>query len=460
MYRIRLIPVVIMTLLISSTSALLARNNLPDFTSLVKEVSPAVVNVTASREVKQRSSRRSMLDEFFGRQSPRNEQNYGPVPSAEGSGFIISSDGYILTNRHVVDDADLVEVRISDGREYTAEIIGTDEGTDVALIKIVADEKLPVLRTGDSEDLQVGEWVLGFGAPFGFDQTVTAGIVSAKRRSLGREQYVPFIQTDVAINPGNSGGPLVSMNGKVVGINSQILSRSGGYIGLSFAIPIETALHVADQFKKYGKVKRGYLGVQYQDVTYDLAQAFDLESVTGALLNLVQPDSAADAAGLKNGDIILTFDGKKIRRSGELPFVVGMIEPGTEVEVELVRKGKRMEIDLIVGERPSSQEVAAATPEEDIENSLLGVMVEDIDRDTREEIGTDGILVTDIMRGPAARAGIRRGDIILEIGNITVESVNGFERIVEALPREEGIPVLILRSPGIQRFLTLYIPEE
>jgi len=457
-YRIRIMPVVILTLLFASTSALLARDNLPDFTGLVKQVAPAVVNVSASKEVKQRSSRRSILDEFFGRSTPRGNQQYGPQPSAEGSGFIISSDGYILTNRHVVDDADLVEVRISDGREYTAEVIGTDAGTDVALLKIKADEKLPVLRTGDSENLEVGEWVLGFGAPFGFDQTVTAGIVSAKRRTLGREQYVPFIQTDVAINPGNSGGPLVSMKGQVVGINSQILSRSGGYIGLSFAIPIETALHVADQFKKYGEVKRGYLGVQYQDVTYDLAKAFDLDNVSGALLNHVQRDSAADKAGLKNGDIILSFDGKKIRRSGELPFVVGLIEPGTEVEVEIVREGKRKEIDLVVGERPAAE--AVATTETELDSSLLGILVEDIDADTKRDIEADGILVTQITSGPAARAGIRRGDIILAIANRTVSSVNEFEELVESLPREAGIPVLILRSPGIQRFLTLYIPEE
>ncbi|NNJ73473.1 MAG: DegQ family serine endoprotease [Enterobacterales bacterium] len=447
-----------MTLLFASTSALLARDNLPDFTGLVKQVAPAVVNVSASKEVKQRSSRRSILDEFFGRSTPRGNQQYGPQPSAEGSGFIISSDGYILTNRHVVDDADLVEVRISDGREYTAEVIGTDAGTDVALLKIQADEKLPVLRTGDSENLEVGEWVLGFGAPFGFDQTVTAGIVSAKRRTLGREQYVPFIQTDVAINPGNSGGPLVSMKGQVVGINSQILSRSGGYIGLSFAIPIETALHVAEQFKKYGEVKRGYLGVQYQDVTYDLAKAFDLENVSGALLNHVQRDSAADKAGLKNGDIILSFDGKKIRRSGELPFVVGLIEPGTEVEVEIVREGKRKEIDLVVGERPTAE--AVATTETELDSSLLGILVEDIDADTKRDIEADGILVTQITQGPAARAGIRRGDIILAVANRTVSSVNEFQELVESLPRNQGIPVLILRSPGIQRFLTLYIPEE
>ncbi|MBT8449040.1 MAG: DegQ family serine endoprotease [Gammaproteobacteria bacterium] len=458
MYRIRIIPVVILTLLFASTSALLARDNLPDFTGLVKQVAPAVVNVSASKEVKQRSSRRSILDEFFGRSTPRGNQQYGPQPSAEGSGFIISSDGYILTNRHVVDDADLVEVRISDGREYTAEVIGTDAGTDVALLKIQADEKLPVLRTGDSENLEVGEWVLGFGAPFGFDQTVTAGIVSAKRRTLGREQYVPFIQTDVAINPGNSGGPLVSMKGQVVGINSQILSRSGGYIGLSFAIPIETALHVAEQFKKYGEVKRGYLGVQYQDVTYDLAKAFDLENVSGALLNHVQRDSAADKAGLKNGDIILSFDGKKIRRSGELPFVVGLIEPGTEVEVEIVREGKRKEIDLVVGERPTAE--AVATTETELDSSLLGILVEDIDADTKRDIEADGILVTQITQGPAARAGIRRGDIILAVANRTVSSVNEFQELVESLPRNQGIPVLILRSPGIQRFLTLYIPEE
>ncbi len=456
MLSIRIIPLLLLSVWLSSTTVQ-ARSNLPDFTSLVTEVAPAVVNISATRESRQRS-RRSMLDDLFGRGNSGQEEDYRPQQSAEGSGFIISADGYVLTNRHVVVQADEVIVRIPDGREYKAEVIGEDAGTDVALLKIEADEKLPVLQAGNSEQLKVGEWVLGFGAPFGFDQTVTAGIVSAKRRTLGAEQYVPFIQTDVAINPGNSGGPLVSMDGKVVGINSQILSRSGGYIGLSFAIPIEVALHVADQFKKYdGQVKRGYLGVQYQDVTYDLAKAFDLDRVEGALLVMVEKGDAADEAGLRSGDIILKFDGKTIRRAGELPFIVGMIEPGSKVPVDYVREGERKRVNLVVGERPDPNRVAASTSEPD--QSLLGLVVEDLDEETKRQIDAEGIEVTSIIRGPAARAGIRRGDIILAIGNRTVSSVSQFNELVEDLPRDERIPVLVLRPPGRQLYMSLYIPE-
>ncbi|MEL0035985.1 MAG: Do family serine endopeptidase [Gammaproteobacteria bacterium] len=456
MLSIRIIPLLLLSVWLSSTTVQ-ARSNLPDFTSLVTEVAPAVVNISATRESRQRS-RRSMLDDLFGRGNSGQEEDYRPQQSAEGSGFIISADGYVLTNRHVVVQADEVIVRIPDGREYKAEVIGEDAGTDVALLKIEADEKLPVLQAGNSEQLKVGEWVLGFGAPFGFDQTVTAGIVSAKRRTLGAEQYVPFIQTDVAINPGNSGGPLVSMDGKVVGINSQILSRSGGYIGLSFAIPIEVALHVADQFKKYdGQVKRGYLGVQYQDVTYDLAKAFDLDRVEGALLVMVEKGDAADEAGLRSGDIILKFDGKTIRRAGELPFIVGMIEPGSKVPVDYVREGERKRVNLVVGERPDPNQVAASTSEPD--ESLLGLVVEDLDEETKRQIDAEGIEVTSIIRGPAARAGIRRGDIILAIGNRTVSSVSQFNELVEDLPRDERIPVLVLRPPGRQLYMSLYIPE-
>ncbi len=456
MIQIRFIVLLLLSSLISSTT-LLAKSGLPDFTPLVTKVAPAVVNISATRESR-RDPNRSMLEEFFGRGRPDNDR-YTPQQSAEGSGFIISSDGYVLTNRHVVVQADEVIVRITDGREYKAEVIGEDEGTDVALLKITVDEDLPTIAAGNSDNLKVGEWVLGFGAPFGFDQTVTAGIVSAKRRTLGREQYVPFIQTDVAINPGNSGGPLVSMDGKVVGINSQILSRSGGYIGLSFAIPIEVALHVADQFKRYdGEVKRGYLGVQYQDLDYDLAETFGLERVEGALLNHVEKGDAADRAGLKTGDVILTFDGKRIRRAGELPFIVGMIEPGTEVKVEFVRDGERERIDLVVGERPDPDRIAASSS--DPEESLLGIVVADIDEETERQIDADGIEVTSITRGPAARAGIRSGDIILAIANRTVSSVDQFNDIVRDLPRDERIPVLVLRPPGRQLYMSLYIPED
>ena len=442
----------------SPLNTLYARgSNLPDFTQLVEKITPAVVNVSATRESKQ-PSQGSLLDHFFRRNTPSDQpERYSPPQSSEGSGFIISSDGYVLTNRHVVLSADEITVRMNNGREYKAKLIGEDSGTDVALLKIEADS-LPIIKTGNSDELKVGEWVLGFGAPFGFDQTVTAGIVSAKKRTLGREQYVPYIQTDVAINPGNSGGPLVSLDGNVVGINSQILSRSGGYIGLSFAIPIELALHVADQFKKYGKVHRGYLGVQYQDVTYALAQAFNLKKVEGALLNQVTKGSVADKAGLENGDIVLKFDGKTVHRAGELPFIVGLIQPGSEVKVDIVRKGKKMRLDLTVGERPENPEEVSQSRAEP-ESSSLGLMVEDIDDEIRQLIESDGIIVRRVFNGPAARAGVRRRDIILSVANIPVKSVAHFDEIISSLPKGEGVPVLILRSPGIQRFLTIQIPQ-
>jgi serine protease Do len=446
-------------MLLSSTAVMARSSNLPDFTTMVEDVSPAVVNISASREVRQ-SSRRSIMEEFFGRGNP----NRGDQPrraESEGSGFIISDDGYVLTNKHVVEDADEVIVRIPDGREYTAKVIGEDEGTDVALLKIEADEKLPVLPTGDSDKLKVGEWVLGFGAPFGFDQTVTAGIVSAKRRTLlGREQYVPFIQTDVAINPGNSGGPLVSMDGKVVGINSQILSRDGGYLGISFAIPIETALHVANQFKRYdGQVKRGFLGVQYQDVTYKMAKTFGMDKVEGALLTMVTRGSAADEAGLQSGDIIVKLDGKYIRRAGELPFVVGLIEPGTEVRVEYVREGDRKKTKLTVGEREDPTRVAAS--ESDPDNSLLGMVVEDMSEDMRRSSDVTGIVVRGVSPdGPAASADIRRGDILVSIARQQVESVAQFNELVEDLPRGEPIPALVVRANGLPTFVSINIPEE
>jgi len=446
-----------MVLVVFSNPVFARGSNFPDFTQLVEDVAPAVVNISASRSTKQ-NTRKNIFDELFRRNRPSEQQeDIAPSQSSEGSGFIISDEGYVLTNRHVVLLADEITVRLNDGREFTAELIGEDSGTDVALLKIDA-KSLPVISTGNSEQLKVGEWVLGFGAPFGFDQTVTAGIVSAKRRSLGREQYVPYIQTDVAINPGNSGGPLVNMDGKVVGINSQILSRSGGYLGISFAIPIELALNVAEQFKEFGQVHRGYLGVQYQEVTYELAQTFGMKKVEGALLTQVTKDSVAEKAGLKFGDIVLRFDGKRIHRAGELPFIVGLIKPGSTVKVDLVREGKKMRLDLTVGERPDSA-VASASVEAEQESSSLGLTVENIDEDMRQAIQSDGILVNNVGAGAAARAGIRRGDVILAMANRNIISVEQFSELVASLPKGADIPVLILRPPGRHRFLTLHIPE-
>ncbi|MFT5520040.1 MAG: serine protease Do [Enterobacterales bacterium] len=430
--------------------------NLPDFTQLVEQTAPAVVNISATRTANQ-NSRRSLLDEFFQRRTPNQQQEAPPQQNSEGSGFIISEDGYILTNRHVILLADIITVRLNNGREYKAELIGEDSGTDVALLKIDGTA-LPVLKTGHSEQLKVGEWVLGFGAPFGFDQTVTAGIVSAKRRTLGTEQYVPYIQTDVAINPGNSGGPLLSLNGKVVGINSQILSRTGGYIGISFAIPIELALHVSEQLKEYGKVHRGYLGVQYQNVTYDLAQAFGMKKVEGALLTRVTKDSVAANAGLMKGDIVLKLDNRSVDRAGELPFIVGLISPGTTVSVELLRNSKNLQLELKVGERPTPVEEVAAV-EEESDNSNLGMVVEDINDEIREAIESDGIIVSRVLGGPAARAGLRRQDIILSLANQNISSVVQFNELLSGLKKEQSYPILVLRAAGGYRFMSIRLPK-
>jgi serine protease Do len=448
----------ILVLLLAFSEPLYARaNNFPDFTPLVEQIAPAVVNISATRASDNRQYR-GILDELFRNRGQEPDNGYQPPQNSEGSGFIISEDGYILTNRHVVVEADQITVRMNNGREYIAKVIGEDAGTDVALLKIKG-ENLPVIKTGNSEQLKVGEWVLGFGAPFGFDQTVTAGIVSAKRRTLGREQYVPFIQTDVAINPGNSGGPLINLDGEVIGINSQILSRSGGYIGLSFAIPIELAVHVAEQFKKYdGKVKRGYLGVQYQDVTYSLAQAFKMERVEGALLTQVTKGSAAEKAGLEIEDIILKFDGKKINRAGELPFIVGLLEPGTKVKVDILREGKRKTLKLIVGERPDLA-VAAESTTNDNELVSLGMTVENIDDELREIIDGNGVIVRRLQDGPAARAGIRRGDVIISINRKDINSVADFEQVVSNLPRGEEAVLLVIRPPAVRRFFTIEVPE-
>jgi len=432
------------------------QSKFPNFADLVEHIAPGVVNISATRTPKN-NRRTNVLENFFKGRAPSDQDDGATQSSSEGSGFIISSDGYVMTNRHVVTQADEIIVKINDGREFSAKIIGEDSGTDVALLKIEATN-LPILKTGNSETLRVGEWVLGFGAPFGFEQTVTAGIVSAKRRTLGREQYVPYIQTDVAINPGNSGGPLVSLKGTVVGINSQILSRSGGYIGISFAIPIELALNVAEQFKKYGKVSRGYLGVQYQEVTYALANAFGLDKVEGALLNQVTKDSVAEKAGLRNGDIVLRFDGKPVRRAGELPFIVGLIMPGSMVNVDLVRDGKPLSLGLTVGERPVKTE-EVTLQEADPKTDSLGIIVQDIDDEIRELIDSDGILVSRVERGPASRSGLQRRDIILAVGRTKIVSVKQFDKLVHSLPKGEGVALLVLRPPGIQRYLTLYIPE-
>jgi serine protease Do len=368
-----------------------------------------------------------------------------------GSGFIISEDGYILTNHHVISGADEVIVRMANRKEYIAQVIGSDEASDVAVLK-VDDENLPTLKIGDSDDLKVGEWVLAIGSPFGFDATVTAGIVSAKGRSLPSDNYVPFIQTDVAINPGNSGGPLFNLDGEVVGINSQIYSRSGGFMGLSFAIPIEMAVDVANQIKETGSVARGWLGVLIQEVTRELAESFGMENPHGALVAKVLEDSPAAEAGLKVGDVIVEFNGKKVMRSSGLPPLVGRAKVGKEAEVTVIRDKKRRNIGVLIAQLPNTITQAAFTPDSSSpeENSALGMKVETLGSEVRKRLKIEaGVQVVEVDEsGPASDAGIQKGDVITMIDNREVESIDDFEEITDQLQSGKSVALLVQRRAG------------
>jgi serine protease Do len=429
------------------TLQLQAASGLPDFTKIVEKVKPSVVNIEAKSEKNSKSN--SRIEGFFnpfGRQSPQQSVS-------RGTGFIISKDGYILTNRHVVTGAKSIKVRLQDNQEYKAELIGEDDGTDVALLKIEAKKLRPV-EIGNSSKLKVGEWVLAIGAPFGFDYSVTAGIVSAKGRSLRTEQFVPFIQTDVAINPGNSGGPLVDLSGEVVGINSQILSGSGGYMGLSFAIPMDVAMDIGDQLKRFGKVKRGFIGVVYQEVDADLAESFELDAVYGALINEVVKDGPADDAGIKVEDIIVEFNGKRVNKATDLPVLVGSVTPGEKVKVKILRNGKYKTLSLKVGERETAEGIV-----EKNNGISLGLSISEIPMELQDRVVEKGVFVNQVRSGPAAEAGIRRGDIILSLDRKPTETLDDFKDIVAELPIGKPIPVLILRNGRQKSFLTLTIDE-
>jgi serine protease Do len=437
-------------------ASLLARE-LPDFTILVEQYAPAVVNVSTMRE---RIGGRahpggSELDDylrrFFPERSPRQ-------PSSLGSGFIISSDGYILTNHHVIEDADRILVTLHDRRELEARVVGTDPRSDLAVLKLEADG-LPTVKLGRSDTLKVGEWVLAIGSPFGFDYSATAGIVSAKGRSLPRdnENYVPFIQTDVAINRGNSGGPLFNLRGEVVGINSQIYTRSGGFMGVSFAIPIDVALEVADQLRESGHVDRGWLGVVIQEVDRHLAESFNLDKPAGALVARVLEGSPAERGGLREGDIITRFNGQVIDRQADLPHLVGRTRAGSRAELIVIREGRAETFDIQVGRLEDERSPTAPTRERRAP-ARLGMIVEPVPEALRERIGTEvGVRVVDVS-GPAAESGIRPGDIITRLNNREVDSVEGFNRIVDELNPGRSVPVLIVRGET-PTFLALRVPE-
>ena len=447
----------------------LARS-LPDFTELVERNRAAVVNISTTQRRTIPTDRPRMprgfempdlpedspFREFFRRFFGEGEIEEFDAQSL-GSGFIISQDGFIISNNHVVRNADEVIVRLSDRREYKAKVVGTDEPSDVALLKIEADG-LPAVRLGTGYELKVGEWVLAIGSPFGFDHSVTAGIVSAKGRSLPRENYVPFIQTDVAINPGNSGGPLFNLEGEVVGVNSQIFSRTGGFMGLSFAIPIDVAMDVADQLREKGRVSRGWLGVLIQDVTRELAESFGMDKPQGALVARVLDASPAKRAGFEVGDILLSFDENTIERSSDLPPIVGRTRVGREVAVEILRGGESMTLRVTTDELPAEDElqVAAAGSPDDVEETKLGIVVRDMTEEERVsvDVAEQGVVVSGISTGPAERAGIRTGDLILMLNNHKVANSDDFERLAAELPQGKAVSVLVQRQ-GNPIFLAL-----
>lgn len=432
-----------------------------DVADLVEKQGPAVVNISTTKLVKRNPGGlpfvipdEADLQEFFRRFFPGGPGGQGgpmqDIPArGEGSGFIVSGDGYILTNAHVVKGADEVVVKLIDKRKFTAKVVGTDSRTDVAVIKITA-AGLPVVKMGDPTKLRVGEAVAAIGSPFGFENSVTAGIVSAKGRSLPSENYVPYIQTDVAINPGNSGGPLFNMRGEVVGINSQIYSRSGGYQGVSFAIPIDVAMEVVDQLKTSGKVSRGWLGVVIQEVSADLAESFGLDRPRGALVSQVQDDSPASKAGLQASDVILAFNGKAVENSGDLPRMVGMAKPGAKIQMDIWRKGKTQQMNVTLGELPVE---AQAGSKDRRSFSRGGLVLSELSAEQRRALDIDqGVLVEDAT-GDAARSGIRTGDVILAVNNIKISSVAGFRKAVAAVPVGKSVAILIRRGEG-----SLYVP--
>ncbi len=438
---------------------------LPDFTELVEKQGPAVVNISTTQTVRSSAnpqvpqlSEDDPFYDFFRRFIP----NPGPrefQSNSLGSGFIISNDGYILTNAHVVDSADEITVRLIDKREFKAKVIGADPRTDIALIKIDGSA-LPTVKIGDPNKLKVGEWVVAIGSPFGFDNSVTAGIVSAKGRSLPQENFVPFIQTDVAVNPGNSGGPLFNLRGEVVGVNSQIYSRTGGFMGLSFSIPIDVANDIASQLKSTGKITRGRIGVVIQPLTKELAESFGLPRASGALVNSVEKGGPAEKAGIEAGDVILKFDGKNIVSADDLPRLVASVKPGSRVPAQVLHNKATRDVAIVVGElqeqganaqRSQQRRAPQAKPSESL--SRFGLTLSEPTAEQRNQLKiTGGVLVED-AQGIAARAGIRRGDIILAVNNQDVKSVEQLGQLLGQFDKGRVVAMLVRRGAN-----ALYIP--
>jgi len=464
---------VVLPIMLGSASMAQAASGqvLPDFADLVDRTGPAVVNIRTIERVKSGQNGSGMpgaedeemqefFRRFFGIPMPRQQQpaprgrRPGPqqeeeVPRGVGSGFIISADGFVLTNAHVVDGADDVFVTLTDKREFKAKIIGVDKRTDVAVVKIDGNN-LPRLIIGDPNKLRAGEWVIAIGSPFGLDNTVTAGIVSAKARDTG--DYLPLIQTDVAVNPGNSGGPLINMRGEVIGINSQIYSRSGGYMGISFAVPIDEAMRVADQLRTSGRVTRGRIGVQIGEVTKDVAESLGLARTQGALIQRVEPGGPAEKGGLEAGDIILKFNGNNIEKSSDLPRMVGATKPGTRATLTIWRKGAAKEVPLTIAEL-EQEKVARKDekkPKPDQAPNALGLVVSDLSDAQKKELKVDGGVIVDASDGAAARAGVRPGDVILRLNNSDVKDAKQFNGLVTKLEPKKVAVVLVRRGEASQ----------
>jgi len=456
---------------------------LPDFSDLVDRVGPAVVNIRTTQKVSQNPQvfpgfpgmdPNDPFFEFFRRfmppgtpmpgqpgqpgQAPRGGQQAPEreVPSGVGSGFVIDSDGYLLTNHHVVDGAESIIVTFPDKREFKGKVIGSDQRTDVALVKIEG-KSLPFLKIGNVNNTKVGQWVVAIGSPFGLENSVTAGIVSAKGRDTG--EYLPFIQTDVAVNPGNSGGPLLNLDGEVIGINSQIYSRTGGFMGISFAIPIDEAMRVAKQLRENGKVSRGRIGVGIGEVDKDVAKALGLDSAVGALVGSVGKDSPADKAGVIAGDIILRFDGKKVEKASDLPRIVGETKPGSKVNMVLWRKGAEKTVSITVAEFETEAAKPAAAPAEKpkpVEADKLGLTVTDPTAQEKSALNLTGGVVVRNAVGMAASAGITAGDFILRVGRTDITSAKQFADLVKAIPKGQAAPMLVRR--GENSFFVVLTP--
>lgn len=446
---------------------------LPEFSGLVETYGPSVVNISTKQsrrdvrrfhgflipDLPEDSPFHDFFRRFFGEEGliPHDKERQS---RSLGSGFFISADGYLLTNFHVVDGADEIIVRTSDRREFLAKLVGTDKRSDIALLKVEAQD-LPPVELGTAKDLKVGEWVLAIGSPFDFDHSATAGIVSAKGRSLPSENYVPFIQTDVAINPGNSGGPLFNLDGKVVGVNSQIYSRTGGFMGLSFAIPIDVAMDVVEQLKATGRVSRGWLGVRIQEVTSELAETFGMDQPRGALVAQLLPNSPAAKTELQEGDVILRFNGKEVTTHSALPPLVGATRVNESVQLEVLRGGRIEEITVVIGELPDESELAAAAEPESMTANSIGLVVGDPNAEQRDQLGLEqgGVIVREVRPGAAERAGIDPGDVILMFDGKPVEGAKQFRELLADIEPGRSVATLIQRGDG-RVFFAVRIPEE